>query len=85
MLECNQCGCQNELAVGLVWESQKAQVVCLACEAMYDLPKEDYGAHIMMIEAAKQRAIEYQNPSLRNLRLLSSDEIVTFDETELPF
>ncbi len=54
MLECSQCGCQDELAVGLIWADQKAQVVCLACEGMYDLPEEDYPQYAMLIESAKQ-------------------------------
>ena len=83
MLKCYQCGCEDELAVGLIWESQTPKVVCLACEGVYELPEEDYAKYQIAIEVAKQAARKYQTPcSIRNL---TTGEISEIDEADLPF
>ena len=85
MLECYQCGCKEELAVGLIWEDQKAQVVCLACEGMYELLEEDYVRYTVLIEAAKQRAATRYQTNAHQVRNLTTGETAEIEEEDLPF
>ena len=85
MLECCQCGCKDELAVGLIWADQKAQVVCLVCEGLYELPEDEYPRYTVLIEAAKQRVADHYLTNPHRVRGVEPSEITEREEEVLPF
>lgn len=83
MLKCLNCGCENEIAVGLIACGRQVKLACLACETDRELTESEL----------QQIATEQLERSLRKGTVEEEDELifqswlrtVELTEDELPF
>ena len=78
MVECYQCGCKNEIAVRVIWEESKAQIACLACQEIVEIPEEDQGRYHVLIEVAKYEAQQNQDMFITPYTEVISEEMLPF-------